>query len=84
MSDRKKQRTKRILLAASQNRNLIRSARRASQNAQRISRALDIPYEIIKDGIIYSIKKDKAVQIGTIHKVKSNTPGLVKGSKICL
>jgi hypothetical protein len=84
MSDRRIPRKNRILSTATENRNLIRSARRASQNAQRISRALEIPYEIIKDGVIYSIKKEGAVKVGVVHKIKSNTSGLVKGSKICL
>lgn len=82
MSDRGKQRTKRIL--QSTHRSLRRSARRASENSQRISRALGISYEVIRDGKIYRIEGNTSKEIGTIQKVASEKIGLVKGSKIHL
>ncbi|AZB30296.1 MULTISPECIES: hypothetical protein [Chryseobacterium] len=82
MSDRRKQRTKRILQSTT--RSLLRSARRASENSQRISRALGISYEVIRDGKIYRIEGDKTKEVGIISKVVSEKTGLKKGSKIHL
>lgn len=82
MSDRKKQRKKRIL--QSTNIGLLQSARRASQNSQRISRALGISYEVIRDGKIYRIKGSTATEIGNISKIVTEKTGLKKGSKMHL
>lgn len=82
MSDRRKQRTKRIL--QSTNRSLLRSARRASENSQRISRALGISYEVIRDGKIYRIEGSTTTEIGNISKIVTEKTGLRKGSKIHL
>lgn len=84
MSDRRKQKAKRILRNVNTNRSLLRSARRASENSQRISRALGISYEVIRDGKIYRIEGSIIKEIGTISKVVSEKTGLVKGSKIHL
>lgn len=82
MSERKKPRAKRILRTT--NRSLRRSARRASENSQRISRALGISYDVIRDGKIYRIEGTTTKEIGTIHRVASEKTGLGKGSKIHL
>ncbi|AZA54036.1 hypothetical protein [Chryseobacterium sp. G0201] len=84
MSDRRKQRTKRILQSTNRNRSLLRSARRASENSQRISRALGISYEVIRDGKIYRIEGSTTTEIGNISKIVTEKTGLKKGSKIHL
>ncbi|WP_295201953.1 hypothetical protein [uncultured Chryseobacterium sp.] len=68
----------------SDRRELARFAKAASQNAKRSSIALNIPFEIIKDGGIYKFIDGKMVKISSIRKVESVNSGLTKGSKICL
>ncbi len=84
MSDRRKQRAKRKFLISNTNRNLLRSARRASENSQRISRALGLSYEVIRNGKIYRIDGVSTTEIGVIDKIASEKTGLKKGSKIHL
>lgn len=74
---------KRMILTSS--RELRLSARKASLNAQRASRVLDIPYSVIKEGIIYTVHKDRHVQSGKLSKrITLEKVGLRKGSKLCL
>ncbi|AQX11207.1 hypothetical protein [Elizabethkingia meningoseptica] len=61
---------------------LINLALYASQNAKRISIALDIPFEIIKDEEIYQSLHGKMIKITSLNRVKANKKGLTKGSKI--
>ena len=63
---------------------VVRFARAASRNAKRSSIALDIPFEIIKDGGIYQVYEGNMIRTATLPKIKSDTVGLTKGSKICL
>lgn len=74
---------KRMILTGS--RELRLSARKASLNAQRASRVLDIPYTVLQDGIIYTVHKDKQEVSGKIlRKVTPEKTGLRKGTKLCL
>ena len=63
---------------------LVRFAKAASHNAKRSSIALDIPFEIIKDGGIYRVFEGKMVRTSSVEKVEFAKSGLTKGSKICL
>lgn len=56
----------------------------ASRNAKRSSIALDIPFEIIKNGAVYQFQKGKMIKTASFKKIESNKSGLTKGSKICL
>lgn len=65
---------------------VLKSANDASRNAKRASTALNIDYEVLKDGIIYRISASKMVQTRVVPKVKpaAGKTGLTKGSRICL
>ncbi|WP_080780204.1 hypothetical protein [Chryseobacterium phocaeense] len=65
-------------------RELASFALTASRNAKRSSIALDIPFEIIKDGAVYQFQKGKMIKTATLKKIISDKTGLTKGSKICL
>ena len=86
MNNRERMEIRKRVISASGHRSLRRSARRASFNAQRISRGLDIPYTVIKGGIIYTVYNDKWTETRRIDKkkVSSNTIRLRKGDKIFL
>lgn len=61
------------------------SARKASLNAQRTSRVLDIPYTIIQKGIIYTVHKNKQEVVGKVfRKVTPKITELKKGTKLYL
>ena len=68
----------------SSRRELVRFAKTASQNAKRSSIALDIPYEIIKDGGIYQVFEGSMIRTATLQKANVDKSGLTKGSRICL
>ena len=53
----------------SSRRELVRFAKAASQNAKRSSIALDIPFEIIKDGGIYQVFEGSMIKTATLRKV---------------
>lgn len=84
MTNRERKQIRKRIISASGHRSLRRTARRASLNAQRASRVLDIPYNVIKNGVIYTVLKDKWVAEGKVDKITSEKPGLRKGSKLCL
>lgn len=84
MTNRERKQIRKRIISASGHRSLRRTARRASLNAQRASRVLDIPYNVIKDGVIYTVLKDNWVAEGKVDKITSEKPGLRKGSKLCL
>lgn len=84
MTNRERIQIRKRLISASGHRSLRRTARRASLNAQRASRVLDIPYDVIKDGVIYTVVKNKWVEAGKVDKVASEKSGLRKGTKLCL
>ncbi len=84
MTNRERKQIRKRIISASGHRSLRRTARRASYNAQRASRVLDIPYDVIKDGVIYTVLKDKWLEAGKIDKITSEKSGLRKGSKLCL
>lgn len=77
-------RSMRIARKTSVRNQLAYFARTASHNAKRSSIALDIPFEIIKDGNIYRFKNGEMVKLDTFQKIKADKVGLSKGSKICL
>ncbi|CAM3747754.1 hypothetical protein ELOC111193_18275 [Elizabethkingia occulta] len=56
----------------------------ASRNAKRSSIALDIPFEIIKNGAIYRFQHGEMIKTASLKKIESDRSGLTKGSKICL
>ncbi|WP_326984999.1 hypothetical protein VUJ46_10860 [Chryseobacterium sp. MYb264] len=56
----------------------------ASKNAKRSSIALDIPFEVIRNGIIYQFKEGKMVQKASIERMTADKGRITKGSKICL
>jgi|SRR5690606_20427574 len=65
-------------------RRLNQAARNASARAYRISKALDLPVQIIKDGQIIEKSADGSVKsIKTIQRVKSKM-NLKKGTVLCL
>ncbi len=84
MTNRERKQIRKRVISASGHRSLRRSARRASLNAQRASRVLDIPYTVLKSGIIYTVYKDKWIEAGKVDKIVSEKIGLRKGSKLCL
>lgn len=84
MTNRERKQIRKRVISASGHRSLRRSARRASLNAQRASRVLDIPYSVLKSGVIYTVHKDKWVEAGKVDKITSEKTGLRKGSKLCL
>lgn len=63
---------------------LIKFAKAASQNAKRTSVALEIPYDIIKDGSIYKVFEGNMIKTASIRKTNIDKTGLTKGSIICL
>lgn len=65
-------------------RKILKSAKPASTNAQRTSRALNIPFEIIKDGELYVVSDGKLERKRAIRKAIPEIKGLTKGSKLCL
>lgn len=75
---------KRMISDSLGTRSLRRSARKASLNAQRASRVLNIPYTIIQNGIIYEVYDHKKTEIGKVDKINLETRGLKRGSKLCL
>ena len=84
MTNRERKQIRKRVISASGHRSLRRSARRASLNAQRASRVLDIPYTVLKSCIIYTVYKDKWIEAGKVDKIVSEKIGLRKGSKLCL
>ncbi|MDV4043696.1 hypothetical protein CMT37_12815 [Elizabethkingia anophelis] len=68
----------------SSRRELVRFAKAASQDAKRSSRALDIPFYIIKDGAIYQVYEGSMIKTATLRKANPERSGLTKGSRICL
>jgi hypothetical protein len=65
-------------------RKLIEVARSASDKAQRESSALGLSIEKIVDGIYVRVDPDGTVtEIRKIEKVKSNIPGIKKGTILC-
>ena len=70
MTSREGKQIRKRVVSASGHRSLRRSARRAALNAQRASRVLDIPYTILKSGVIYTVHKDKWVE--AIFSAKMN------------
>lgn len=84
MTNKERKQIRKRVISAYGNRSLKRSARRASLNAQRASRVLDIPYTIMKSGVIYTVHKDKWTEAGRVDKIASEKTGLRKGSKLCL
>lgn len=63
---------------------LLKYAKTASINAKRSSIALNIPFEIIKDGNLYQVYDGSMIKTATIRKIESKKNGFTKGSKICL
>lgn len=65
---------------------VLKSAHQASRNAKRAATALNIDYEVLKDGIIYRISAGKMVKTRVVPKVEPATgkTGFTKGSRICL
>lgn len=69
---------------ANERRIVVRFARDASSNAKRTSKALDISYDIIKNGSLYKVLDNNMIKVADIIKTPSNRSGLIKGSTICL
>lgn len=69
---------------AASRRVLISIAKSASHNAKRSSIALEIPFEIIKDGGIYQVFDGSMIKTASLRKAISDKSGLTKGSRICL
>ena len=63
---------------------VLKFAKDASSNAKRTSKALEIPYHIIKDGVIYDVYDNNTTMTSNLKKTNSNKSDLIKGSKICL
>ncbi|EKB56700.1 hypothetical protein [Bergeyella zoohelcum] len=63
---------------------VIKFAKSASFDAQRSSKALNISYQIIKDGSIYEVNVKNVVKIKDLQKIKAQKNNLKKGSVICL
>lgn len=74
----------RVFRKMSSRRELIKFAKAASQNAKRSSVALEIPYDIIKDGSIYKVFEGNMIKTASIRKTNIDKIGLTKGSRICL
>lgn len=65
-------------------RRLNQAARNASARAYRISKALDLPVQVIQDGQIIEKSADGSVKsIKTVQRVKSKI-NLKKGAVLCL
>lgn len=73
-----------IIERTSERRIVVRHAKNASSDAKRASKAMDIPYDIIKDGAIYKVYKNSMIKTAEIKKIKSYKSNLMKGSVICL
>lgn len=84
MTKKERLQIRKRMISDSETRSLRRSARNASLNAQRTARVLDIPYTVIRDRIIYTVRKDQWTQTGKIDRIISEGSGLKKGSKLCL
>ena len=65
-------------------RGLIQSAKEASADAKRSSKALNIPFDIIKNDGIYQVFDNSMIKTASILKIRSEKTGLTVGSKICL
>lgn len=63
---------------------VIEFAKDASSDAKRSSKALDIPYDIIKDGAIFKVYDNNMIKTANLKKIDSNRSNLKKGSIICL
>lgn len=65
---------------------LVKTANDASRNAKRSSIALDLEFEIIKNGSIYRVTGEKMVKKTALPKVAigAGKSSLTKGSRICL
>ena len=73
-----------IIERANERRIVIRFAKNASSNAKRSSKALEIPYDIIKNGAIYKVYDNRMIKTAVLKKTNLNKSGLTKGSVICL
>ena len=65
-------------------RDLIWSAKIASSNAKRTSIALNLPFDIIKEGGVYKVYDGSMIKTASLIKSKIDIRGLSKGSILCL
>lgn len=65
--------------------NLILSAQKATADAIRISKALDLPISRIEQGVfVRELPDGRIIKMGTIEKTVSNKGPLSKGTTLCL
>nr|WP_314492690.1 hypothetical protein [uncultured Chryseobacterium sp.] len=73
-----------IIERAKERRIVVEFAKNASSNAKRSSKALEISYDIIKNGAIFKIFENGMIKTANLKKIDSNRSNLKKGSVICL
>lgn len=75
---------KKIIERAKDRRIVVEFAKNASSSAKRSSKALDISYDIIKNGAIFKVYNNNMIKTANLKKIDSNRSNLKKGSIICL